>query len=244
MRTCIFCGERATTNEDAWPLWLMRRLLQNTTGTMESQRGQNSTQVWKLARPELKVKFVCAACNNGWMSKLEVQVIPIVEKLFNDNSITLDSKAQEALSSWGVKNSMVFEALRLNEPWFYTSEERLALKDNVQLPMRTYVWLARCVEHNGAICMATNLSGITAAPMGKATGYVTTMGFGTLAIQVLSVRLAKWVSPNAEMKLRMKGGTWDDATVSIWPVQEPMITWPPSLGISGEAGIQAFNDRW
>jgi hypothetical protein len=138
----------------------------------------------------------------------------------------------------------VFEALRVNQPWFYTPTERQAFKESLQMPSRTSVWAAKCVENHGAICMATNLSGIAIEPMAQATGYVTTMGFGTLVLQVLSVRLSESVPPSAKIFLNPKPGPWEEVTLRLWPAQQISADWPRSIGLSGEAGIQAFNDRW
>src|SRR5258708_15403363 len=90
MRSCIFCGGRANSKEDAWPLWLMRRLGETGAGTVEGQRGKQSPKSWRTGQARLTVRFVCATCNNGWMSQIENRVKPILERLLRDETVTPD----------------------------------------------------------------------------------------------------------------------------------------------------------
>ena len=71
MRTCIFCRKKASTIEDAWPLWLMNRFPASSTSRMDAERGGHKLGSWLTAKPKLPVKWLCASCNNGWMSRLE-----------------------------------------------------------------------------------------------------------------------------------------------------------------------------
>jgi hypothetical protein len=244
MRSCIFCGERTLSREDAWPLWLMQRFPNNKVGIMEAQRGKKELQTWNQKNPRLKVKFVCPLCNNGWMSQLEGQVKPVVEALLSPESTLIDSQKQASLGVWSVKNAMVFEALRDDRSWFYLSTERRTLKETLTPPVKTFVWIAKCVENNNLSCEGHNLTGIAIESSNPVSAYVTTMTFGALAIQVLSVRLQESNMQYSQVISNLRSGPWDQATLSIWPTIHKSIKWPPSIGLSGEAGLQAFTDRW
>ncbi len=178
------------------------------------------------------------------MSQLEDRAKPIVEALFSQEPIVMDSNYQAILGAWSVKNAMVFEALQLHHSWYFLATERTALKETLQPPTRTSVWIAKCVEHQGAYCSASDLAGITDVSIGQVNGYVTTMGFGPLAIQVLNTRLAESITPNAKVITNPRPGPWDQATLRIWPVQQAHISWPPSIGLSGEIGLQTLSERW
>jgi hypothetical protein len=139
MRSCIFCGERASSKEDAWPLWLLRRLGADGPGQMSAERGNDPARTWRLVRAGWKVRCVCLGCNTGWMSDLENRAKPTVERLFSESPIALTSEDQRAMSSWATKNAMVFEALRLQPSWSFTAQERKRLRESSQLPERTTV---------------------------------------------------------------------------------------------------------
>ncbi len=68
MRKCIFCSDRAATKEDAWPLWLVRRFPTPQGVSVEAQRRGVPLPRWQKGRHGITVRFVCPACNNGWMS--------------------------------------------------------------------------------------------------------------------------------------------------------------------------------
>ena len=129
MRYCIFCEDRATSKEDAWPLWLMRRLGATEAGIVEAQRGKQKSNTWKSGKAGPKVRFVCASCNNGWLSRLENRVKPIIEGLFDEESVTLECSDQKTLVAWGVKNAMVHEALRLAYPLKTSFDRKRGRKD-------------------------------------------------------------------------------------------------------------------
>ena len=244
MRYCIFCGDRASTKEDAWPLWLMRLFPANLTGTMDAQRGRKVLQSWQSIGPKLTVKYICARCNNGWMSQLEQQVKPIVEAIFSQESVLINSRQQAILGAWAVKNAMVLEALRPAQPWFYLPSERISLKETLYPPAQTYAWIAKCVEYNGSYSIASNLAGIANELTSQVSGYVTTMGFGPLALQVLSMRLPESVPQNATVTASVQPGPWDQSTLCIWPSQQISQKWPPLFGLSGKIGMQALSERW
>ena len=242
MRSCIFCDNRPSTKEDAWPLWLIR-LLRTGPGRIDGERGGRRF-VWRVVEPGLKVKFVCARCNNGWMSDLENRVKPIIETLVGEERVTLSSVDQATLATWAVKNAMVFEALRFGRSWFFAKTDRVALREALSPTPWTAVWIAKCVEPPGAFCSASNLSGVAGRLADQVKAYVTTMCFGPLAIQVLTYKLPSSVALSANVTAEPKPGPWEQVTIPIWPAQLAPVAWPPSLGLSGELGIEAFSKRW
>jgi len=245
MRTCIFCGGPANSKEDAWPLWLMRQLRVTEKGRVEAQRGRQAPYNWSPASAKLQVKFVCTSCNNGWMSRLEVRVKPIVEDLLGDRSVTLNRDGQTSVVVWAVKNAMVFEALRQQEvPWFFTYSERKALRDSLRLPLQTSVWIAKCVDQVGPYCSASDLGSVAEISGDQVRAYVTTMGFGSLAIQVLNGKLSGSIPQGSVITGDFRPGPWDQVTIQIWPVQSERVAWPALIGLSGELGLDTFSQRW
>jgi hypothetical protein len=242
MRICIFCGDQANSKEHVWPQWLMRQLGETEVGTIKAQCGQ---QVSRLRRgAEQTGKFVCTHCNNGWMSQLENHVKPIVEGLFGDRPVVLDHNDQTTLVAWACKNAMVWEAVCGDKTWFFEQSERWALHESLQLPPVSSVWIAKCVEHRGAYCKASNLTGMVVGSQDQVKAYVTTMGFGPLSIQILSSRLPDTVRKVTNVIEDCKPGPWAQMTFQIWPIQSEQIAWPASIGLWGELGLDAFSERW
>jgi hypothetical protein len=180
------------------------------------------------------------------MSQLEGRVKPIVEALLGSGSVFMDSRQQAILGTWAVKNAMIFEALRLDPPWFYLVAERKIFKETLQLPVQTFIWIAKCVEHNGFYCSLHDLTGIADESTNPISSCLTTMAFGALAIQVLSVRSQEAIAQHSQVisKLQSRSELWDQVALYIWPIQQTQISWPPANGLFGEVGLQAFSERW
>lgn len=242
MRSCIFCGGPANSKEDAWPSWLMRQLGATSAGIVEAQRGRQAPRTWRASG--LRIGCVCTICNNGWMSILEERVKPIVESLFGEESVILNNADQLALSVWAGKNAMVYEALRLEPSWFYTNSDRWTLREALRVPPSTSIWIAKCVEHHGVFCKASDLGGVAGSSRAQVKAHVTTMGFGSLAIQVLSVQLPSSSQPDIKVTADPRTGPWDQATIQIWPDPSEAITWPALIGLSGELGLDTLSKRW
>jgi len=130
MRFCIFCAAPASSKEDAWPLWLLRQIRTNVPARIDAERGTQPLRSWRVVGAGLTVRFVCAPCNNGWMSELENRVKPIVLRLLDNTGTNLTVEEQTTLAAWAVKNAMVFEALRIGQPWFFSDGERNAFRES------------------------------------------------------------------------------------------------------------------
>lgn len=114
MRACIFCGEQASTKEDAWPpQWLTRRIPASESVHVEAERGGVPLRRWYASSPNIRVGCVCGACNNGWMSRLENAASRIIEPLFEQEQHSIDARSLPTLAAWAVKTSMVLENLSL-----------------------------------------------------------------------------------------------------------------------------------
>jgi hypothetical protein len=240
----MFCSGRVSTKEDVWPLWLLRMIGADKPGEMNGERGGAVLRSWRLAGSGIRVGFVCRGCNNGWMSELESRAKPVIEPLLNDAPYVLAADHQLTLAVWAVKSAMVFEALRLNQPWVFTHEERMQLRESSTLPQRTKVWIAKCINLPGPCCAASDLFTQAPASTDQERAYVTTMAFGPLAIQVLNFRLPYIVPDSVDITTDLRSGPWGSVAAQVWPGLQPFVSWPPSVGLDGEAGFSEFCDRW
>ncbi|MCS6897177.1 MAG: hypothetical protein NZM29_04325, partial [Nitrospira sp.] len=71
-----------------------------------------------------KVGSVCHSCNNGWMSRLEGDVKPILTPMVLGNSVTLEAQQQERLTTWMTKCAMLYESMETGEVFFNELDRR------------------------------------------------------------------------------------------------------------------------
>ena len=115
-RECIFCGGPANSREEFWPCWMTSRFV--APGTMEQERGPELRMTtWPVNRPELVVRRVCKKCNNGWMGQLQDRGKPVIERLWDEDQVTLDLDDCKALSLWAVMTSMVLQTFDDRDRW-------------------------------------------------------------------------------------------------------------------------------
>jgi hypothetical protein len=239
----MFCGGGDLTKEDAWPLWLLRRIGADGPGEMHSVRGPGLPQKWRVGKAGIRIGTVCRQCNNGWMSNLETAAKPVIESLLDGANTNLACDSQRILGAWAIKGAMVLEPLRL-KPGVFTAQERAQFRQSLLLPPHTKVWVAKVVDSPGATCETSDLFSKTSSSADQVRGYVTTMAFGELAIQVLTFRLPFAVSPSTDINADMRPGPWDSTAIQVWPSLQSPVTWPGKMGLNGESGLHAFSQRW
>nr|GID81980.1 hypothetical protein Ade03nite_09040 [Actinoplanes derwentensis] len=95
-------------------------------------------------------RAVCVSCNNGWMSRLETKVKPIMESLFHSrrtgNTLTLPPAEASTLARWAVKTSWTAELSGLgnqNQDQTWLSPHALKQFASRDVPPTvSWVWLA------------------------------------------------------------------------------------------------------
>jgi hypothetical protein len=72
---CVFCGFTGKlTNEHVWPDWLARFVIEETRAPWVKVNNQGIERIWDAPMFHLKVRRVCAECNNGWMDEADKAV--------------------------------------------------------------------------------------------------------------------------------------------------------------------------
>jgi hypothetical protein len=245
-RQCLFCDNKAGSREHLWPAWIHERL--QITTPIRIAIGKKPVQ--KSSNPEIKVKTVCGTCNNGWMSALEGQCVPLVGSLVQDISTPLDDSQQSLLTAWALKTAMVTDSTnKTTRNLFYEKSEREKLRANYTIPERTKVWIGRA-SRSSLAAIGTDVW-IDLAPTPKvAKSSVTTIVVGHLAIQVFSIHVLPdhLQSEAAITAVQPKPGRWDESLLPVWPIGSRPIMWPPRLTFdtvnSGPLSIAALLDRW
>jgi hypothetical protein len=241
MRICIFCRQRASTKEDVWPQWLTKRFPLSDASRMEAELGGRDLGSWANKKPRLlPVGCVCKECNNGWMSRLESEVKPVIEGIIDNRIKAVDTSAQARIAVWAVKTSMTLESVRPQGKRFYTSDQRRGLQMSA-IPERTSVWIAKCVNQPNIYSVAKDLW--TSRGQNEVHAYVTTMAFGSLAFQVVSLRSRMNLSKETAIIYNVSEGPWDEVLVQVWPIMPNPKQWPPSQGLNGELGLEVLTNR-
>jgi hypothetical protein len=228
MRTCLFCDQKATTSEHLLSEWILDLL--GSSFSAEAWLGKNrERRTWRGRGPsaQLKVKWLCDGCNNGWMSDLETKVRYLLGPLIHDLSIPLDRSAQQLIATWCVKTSMVTEAVGPPQGWFYTRAEREHLRATLSLPTGSFVWLGRCKTSDLSYCDGRKLFGA------NQEGFVVTLVAARLILQTLTVRPTR--SFTEEMTRR-------NPLIQVWPPSRPH-SWPPPVSLD-EQQLDALARRF
>ncbi|MCW2768435.1 MAG: hypothetical protein JWO11_4394 [Nocardioides sp.] len=238
----MFCGGPGPmTKEHAWPQWLGRAaeveplqhsLTSGFSRTADDALSELPNQAVHKQGSVLtsRIREVCAACNNGWMSRLEVRVRPLLERLwapayplgsswFNTSELTL-------LSSWATKTAWVRERVadRTNTA---DSDVRQAFAQSLLPPELTAVWVARHQGDYDFAAFHTSIE-VTHRDQDWSTG------------ERRSVRLCSLVFHGLVFLVRTDSGTGvpafalpEESWLQLWPHRHPM-PWPPSRTVTDD----------
>ena len=240
MSICHFCYEPARSNEDAWPLWLISKF-DGVQAIMGADIGAKS-QRWPTDTPRARIRCVCKRCNNEWMSQIESATKPTIEQMITSEATPLGPEAQVVLARWAVKTAMVFQAAdRLREP-FYSRAERAAFKERFELPAHTSVWAATCVENRSVFTLASVLGSEEFNP--TVSGFVTSLVFGPLALQVLTIRPPVEIPNTTRITIETSANPWQEILLPLWPSTGEHLSWPTRMALRGEDGVNLLATRF
>lgn len=242
VKRCAFCPNKADSREHAWQDWALRRLVR-PSGRLYGEINREPVAVDPLQKA-IRLKCVCRDCNGGWMKDIEDAALPALSMMMRDISIPLDADQQSQIARWGVLRAMVWEFVaRAGRPLFYLDEQRQALRIAGVVPQFTSVWVARYSGRATLFTQGTDIrDAVSQTGPVDVRGYVTTLAYGYLAMQVLSMWLQGHTGKNIEA--HPKPGPWVNATGRMWPVAHTR-SWPPPVSIGTPAvSFKDFVTRW
>ncbi len=239
-KQCLFCENYVNSKEDIFPLWLLE-----IVGNRQDMHKAVSDLPIKIQKGSsvLRIRTVCETCNNGWMSKLEQDTIPVLRPLLVDLSVRLSPEQQSLLASWAMKTGVVLDSI-YKHTRFYQKEECKNLRENRTIPTGTVIWIGRYFG-SGLHAGLSDFS-LDSPPHRKiANGCVITFVLGHVVFQILSAR------PRPEHKERRvnveyRPGSWDKLLTKIWPNADSQIAWPPPLSFTlySECSIGSLVNRF
>ena len=178
---------------------------------MDLQLGEDKPVIsHAVDQPELLIKKVCKKCNNGWMSRLETRVQPIIDRLRVEPTCELNDEDCGILALWSCKTAMMFEASRPPDWWAFTDLDRWLLCQKDLMPERVEIWIVKSVNLDtctGEMRRLTN-------PDRPERGGITTMCFSPLVIQVKKLHI-----PTAKLGVHItvdeRPDEWNEALLRI-----------------------------
>jgi hypothetical protein len=250
---CIFCGGGNLSKEHFWPEWASA-LLPHYPINQHVEQLFTFTEVTKLnGPPEVrskpgnlwtkKIRVVCGACNNGWMSILETDVQPILTPLIITQPHTLTDNSMEILAKWIALKIMVGEH---NNPKDAVTpvEAREKFKSTQEIPPNFNIWIAKCGVGGWQTAYVRHTATVSLTPVFKPNHqfkntHSVTFGIGDLFVLVLHSTVK-----DLDLNLTFEP-SGEGVIFPLFPIIGS-INWPPIRNLSAtEAHSMAWTlKRW
>jgi hypothetical protein len=242
-RQCAFCGRVGPlTQEHMWPDWLKTVFPDLGPPTHRFGLVGDDASWVEERRPAFsrRAKIVCAECNNGWKSRLEIAAAPLISPMLTaERKVTLNADEQATVALWVVKTAMT---IQLSHPTRriigIPNDHYRSVNRDRHPPETTQVWIGGCTHDDRPPNVPLALVGrCRIAPLSRfrpddiapeeptRAAYSATMSLGNLAMQIFGHQYS-----NSRVQLRYPelSGT---ALLQIWPIQTITVNWPGALTI-------------
>ena len=243
-RTCIYCAAETTmTGEHVFPNWIndlypaaevgetevFNRLIAFGEPTVDRAYSKKDVA-------SLRTKFVCASCNNGWMSALEDEARMVLIPLAKGERRTLSLHSQLVVATWAVKTFQIYETIWRRPPLSSAADRTTVMRER-RPSARSRVW---ALAYDGTIgpLRATYLVAEVSEPGRPAMGraYLATFQLGCLVLQVAG----------ADNGIETGGGlaTVGERTprrLQLFPPL-PTLQWPPTEVLNDSCFIEATTE--
>ena len=175
---CAFCRSNSRlTKEHVFPAWLDSHLPGGRPYWVLEQDRFVGERPYQVRRPsqslDFTVRTVCADCNNGWMSALEVEAKPILERLLTNTNVQPLMKDEQLVAGrWATKTAMMMDFTQ--EELLVPQRDRTLFFKRRTIPRRAWIWLGGCNE-----LLPLTMSHTMRAEMEPIEGGERTVGFFT-----------------------------------------------------------------
>lgn len=248
---CIFCQGGASpgnpmTKEHLWSKW-MADILNIGTEYHEFRTAFSNSQNKVLreafrdrqgAANTKKIRVVCKACNNGWMSALETDVQPYLKPLLLGQPIIITQEAQILIAKWISLKILIAEHDSfggLPADGIFSQEYRTSFMQNptplpgiriLAGPHKGWKWQAAFFTHTSTLTFT--LSNATSPFIGGPSNvHAISWGIGAIAFYIIA-------TTNADFYRGMELFSINDF-ITFWPVKSKTILWPTGVWFTDEA---------
>jgi hypothetical protein len=238
-RLCYFCGQPGPmSKEHAWPQWMKAGAeVRSSRTTTDIGFGRTSDDAFgEMANVRrdrqgsvltIKVREVCAKCNSGWMSELEVAARPVLHRLWLGLLTKLTTSEIATIAAWSLKTSWMHERAHHQKPTALP-QQRLALAGG-RLVSHTRVWAA-C--HQGGIDFACPIARVSTVRHGDGWDSQHRRHVMIAAIVCHGVALLVRTDNGAGVpKMSLDQGTWLPLTPRS---SRGRLAWPPRGRVSDD----------
>lgn len=212
---CWWCQKPGTSNEDVVPLW-QRHLYKGEAWwvhqTSHPDIGDYRTK--KAKKPAFRSRKFCGKCNNGWMSRLEEQALPLLGPMIKGTPTVLGPDEQKLLAFWIWKTTLTFQSLEPAEYRCVPDALYGDLFEHRSPLIGSQIWLGWRNGGDPAWHRAHTL--VRRDAPGR--------GFGsTLAMGSLVAHLVWHDDPQRYLRL---SGHIAGALIQVWPIKKELRRWP------------------
>lgn len=249
---CIFCNDESGSEEHFWPAWVHRFIKENgiKLGGLRVQLGDQPETI--TDNLEKTINTVCHTCNNTWMSGVEDKNVPRFKRMLKNESFSIDSGGMKIITEWAVLRAIMLDSEKpsIGRENFYTREERVAMKDRLEIPARTRVWFGALDEfHLGGHGTDFTIEGVNTdgSKTRVGTGCYSTIYMGYLVAQVFTEHIDPAYEAIGFKPIDPPPSISDVRLVQIHPRAKslPKFDWPTTpFTNGGPNGIGYLMYRW
>lgn len=239
-KICIFCNSPGKlSKEHLWSSWLHDLLPKPGNGKNGSEvityQWKKHINTQKQERQgnltTKKFRVVCQKCNNGWMSKLENEVKPILTDIITYKKITLDTNSKEVLARWIALKSMVGEQSQ-KEARTTPSSDLLDFNFHKRIPKYYEIYIAKHKEKEGTAWMRISMA-MTSSILGPSPSFAG-VSRNIQSIAFLCGSLFVYVIAINETGVKRKLNLQFPKLTKIFPDLSEDREWPPNQTISSQ----------
>lgn len=181
---------------------------------------------------DMQIRDVCAKCNAGWLSELEVAFASLVRPILlpGGEELSLDKAAQGTIAAWGIKTLFLLE-----RGMKYTRGGAIESEDfppyfmaNLRPPPEVRIWIAEVGNARGK-----SLFGLKSTAL-----YMSGLLVGRLyLLKVEKVGFLVFIPEtwNRERAFTIDlGPALPNEIIQVWPESDREVHWPPPGVISEE----------
>lgn len=244
---CVFCGrDQKLSREHVFASWLKQqfpelvgvesdyvRRLGTASGTDEHSRPGPAF--------DYVTRDVCEVCNNGWMSRLETQIQPILGPMLTGQPRVLGVLDHTVLATWATKTALAMQGLNIGGERVF-SEDQYRWFEHHRMPLpASHVWLCRYTDRS-RWPISAHQWGMTVGPVDgpPLTPGEPMNGFGlAFAVGPVAFWLVGYDVPGGP---HTAAGS-DDKHLLIWPALGPDVRWPPPSALESEQELMELSRR-
>jgi hypothetical protein len=249
---CIFCNNESGSEEHFWPAWVHRFIKENgiDLGGLRVQLGNQPETITDDL--EKTINTVCNTCNNTWMSEVEDKNRRRFQYMLKNDPLTIDPGGMKIITEWAVLRAIMLDSEKpsIGQENFYTPDERIPMRERLEIPKRTRVWFGALDGfHLGGHGTDFTIEAVT--PEGNrvriGTGCYNTIYMGYLVTQVVTEHLYPQYEGLGIAEVQPPPSICDERLVQIHPRPRQLkkFDWPTTPFTNGDPdGIGYLMYRW